>query len=91
MLIPPPPAMLLLLPLLLLWIIISCPSRTQADEYHVVAAGPCVEEGDVYCSRRVPNSFCSVTKNECFCQPAFVAIQEEYGITCKPRMFTVNH
>ncbi|KAM7534297.1 hypothetical protein Aperf_G00000114347 [Anoplocephala perfoliata] len=56
----------------------------HADEYHVVAPGPCVEEGDAYCIRRVPNSFCSVTKNECFCQPAFVAIQEEYGITCKP-------
>ncbi|VDK36291.1 unnamed protein product [Taenia asiatica] len=90
MLIPPPPAMLLLLPLLLLRIIISCPSRTQADEYHVVAAGPCVEEGDVYCSRRVPNSFCSVTKNECFCQPAFVAIQEEYGITCKPLLTSLT-
>lgn len=57
----------------------------KADEYHVVASGPCVDEGDAYCIKRVPNSFCSVTKNECFCQPAYVAIQEEYGITCKPR------
>ncbi|VDN99794.1 unnamed protein product [Rodentolepis nana] len=57
----------------------------RADEYHVVASGPCVDEGDAYCIKRVPNSFCSVTKNECFCQPAYVAIQEEYGITCKPR------
>ncbi|KAL5103000.1 hypothetical protein TcWFU_009145 [Taenia crassiceps] len=52
--------------------------------------GPCAEEGDVYCSRRVPNSFCSVTKNECFCQPAFVAIQEEYGITCKPLLTSLT-
>ncbi|CDS41598.1 hypothetical protein EmuJ_000926400 [Echinococcus multilocularis] len=52
--------------------------------------GPCVEEGDFYCSRRVPNSFCSVTKNECFCHPAFVAIQEEYGITCKPLLTSLN-
>ncbi|KAM3178720.1 hypothetical protein ACTXT7_001986 [Hymenolepis weldensis] len=62
----------------------------NADEYHVVASGPCADEGDAYCIKRVPNSFCSVTKNECFCQPAYVAIQEEYGITCKPLLTSLS-
>ncbi|CAH8863701.1 unnamed protein product [Trichobilharzia szidati] len=26
---------------------------------------------------------CSIEKNECFCKPGYVSIQESYGITCK--------
>nr|VZH98231.1 unnamed protein product [Spirometra erinaceieuropaei] len=52
--------------------------------------GPCIAEGDAYCTRRVANSVCSPTKNECFCQPSFVAIQEEYGITCKPLLTSLT-
>ncbi|CAH8612531.1 unnamed protein product [Schistosoma curassoni] len=33
--------------------------------------------------RRVANSMCSLEKNECFCKPGYVSIQESYGITCK--------
>ncbi|VEL21613.1 unnamed protein product [Protopolystoma xenopodis] len=54
-----------------------------ADEFHVVVAGPCIHEGDAYCTRRVINSLCSMEKNECFCRPGYVSIQEDYGITCK--------
>ncbi|CAH8627183.1 unnamed protein product [Schistosoma rodhaini] len=45
--------------------------------------GPCLQEGDAYCMRRVANSMCSIEKNECFCKPGYVSIQESYGITCK--------
>ncbi|VDQ09323.1 unnamed protein product [Trichobilharzia regenti] len=54
-----------------------------ADEFHVVSPGPCLQEGDAYCMRRVANSMCSIEKNECFCKPGYVSIQESYGITCK--------
>ncbi|VDP08586.1 unnamed protein product [Schistosoma curassoni] len=65
----------ILLIYLILWI--------NADEFHVVSPGPCLQEGDAYCMRRVANSMCSLEKNECFCKPGYVSIQESYGITCK--------
>ncbi|TNN10820.1 Endoglin antigen [Schistosoma japonicum] len=55
----------------------------NADEFHVVSPGPCLQEGDAYCMRRVANSMCSIEKNECFCKSGYVSIQENYGITCK--------
>ncbi|TPP66462.1 hypothetical protein FGIG_01803 [Fasciola gigantica] len=55
----------------------------RADQFHVVSSGPCLHEGDSFCTRRVANSMCSTEKNECFCKPGYVSIQESYGITCK--------
>lgn len=62
---------------------------TYADEFHVVSPGPCLQEGDTFCTKRVANSMCSTEKNECFCKPGYVSIQESYGITCKTREFKI--
>ncbi|VEL20748.1 unnamed protein product [Protopolystoma xenopodis] len=41
--------------------------------------------GDGFCRRVVPNSFCAMRRDECFCLPGHVSVQEENGrIVCKP-------
>ncbi|THD28934.1 hypothetical protein D915_000222 [Fasciola hepatica] len=60
--------------------------KSQEKEYlrlRNLDIGPCLHEGDSFCTRRVANSMCSTEKNECFCKPGYVSIQESYGITCK--------
>ncbi|KAL3317548.1 hypothetical protein Ciccas_003797 [Cichlidogyrus casuarinus] len=40
--------------------------------------------GDVYCQRKVVNSFCATQKDECFCLPGHVSIREEDNrVACK--------
>ncbi|KER31930.1 LOW QUALITY PROTEIN: hypothetical protein T265_12885 [Opisthorchis viverrini] len=68
-----------------LFLLTSLLSLTLADQFHVVSPGPCLHEGDSFCTRRVANSMCSREKNECFCKPGYVAIQEIFGLTCKTR------
>ncbi|CAH8594499.1 unnamed protein product [Heterobilharzia americana] len=51
--------------------------------------GSCLPEGDSFCTQRVPNSFCSIKKNECFCKFGYYSVQEDEGITCKTLL--TNH
>ncbi|CAH8596893.1 unnamed protein product [Schistosoma intercalatum] len=43
----------------------------------------CLPLGDSFCTELVPNSFCSIEKNECFCKYGYYSIQEDDGIVCK--------
>ncbi|CAH8614569.1 unnamed protein product [Schistosoma curassoni] len=43
----------------------------------------CLPRGDSFCTELVPNSFCSIEKNECFCKYGYYSIQEDDGIICK--------
>ncbi|XP_018653380.1 hypothetical protein Smp_131340 [Schistosoma mansoni] len=43
----------------------------------------CLPIGDSFCTELVPNSFCSIEKNECFCKYGHYSIQEDDGIICK--------
>ncbi|CAH8547462.1 unnamed protein product [Schistosoma turkestanicum] len=43
----------------------------------------CLPIGDSFCTEKVPNSFCSIEKNECFCKYGHYLIQEDDGFMCK--------